>query len=138
MSSTPGEGPQRSVEELMQELGDRAAALVRQEIALARSELAGQAREAGVGAGLLGAAGLLGLLSAGTATTGLILLLARRPRPWLAAFTVTGGYAGAAALLAREGRRRLAEVGVPVPEQTVETLKETAQWAKNPHGSATT
>ena len=129
----PPPGSERSVEELFGELGDRAAALVRQEIELARAEMTAQVREASVGAGLIGAAGLLGLLSAGTGTTALVLMLARRPRPWLAALTVTGAYAGGAALLAREGRRRIAEVGVPVPQQTVETLKETAQWKTRPH-----
>jgi Putative Actinobacterial Holin-X, holin superfamily III len=128
--------PERPVEDLMRQLAEQAGALVREEIALARAELEGQVRELGVGAGMIGAAGLLGLLSAGTGTAALVLMLARRPRPWFAAATVSGAYAGAAALLAREGQRRIAAVGVPVPQQAAETLKEGPPWQTTPPGSA--
>jgi hypothetical protein len=136
MAATPP--PERAVDELLRELADEAGTLVREEIALARKELESQVRELGVGAGLLGAAGLLGLLSAGTGTAALVLLLARRPRPWFAAATVSGAYAGAGAMLAREGRRRITAVGVPVPEQTAETLKEGLPWPTRQTGSAPT
>jgi Putative Actinobacterial Holin-X, holin superfamily III len=139
VAGTPPSG-ERSVEDLLRQLADEAGTLVREEIALARRELESQVRELGVGAGMVGAAGLLGLLSAGAGTAALVLLLARRPRPWFAAATVSGLYAGAGALLAREGRRRIAAVGVPVPEQTAETLKEGVPWrtTQTPPGSAPT
>jgi Putative Actinobacterial Holin-X, holin superfamily III len=119
---------ERPVEELLRDLAEQAGTLVREEIALARTEMVQQARELGVGAGMVGGAGVLGLLSAGAGTAGLILMLARRPRPWFAAVTVSGAYAGGALLLGREGRRRIQEVGVPLPQQAAEELKETAQW----------
>jgi hypothetical protein len=134
-ASPPSE---RSVEDLLRRLSEQAGTLVRQEIALARQEMTDQARELGVGAGMMGGAAVLGLLSAGSGTAGLVLLLARRPRPWLAAVTVAGAYGGAAFALAREGRRRMAAVGVPVPEQTAETLREAAPWSTTPPGSAPT
>lgn len=117
--------PERPAEELLRDLAEQAGTLVREEIALARTEMLQQARELGVGAGMVGAAGLLGLLSAGSGTAGLVLMLARRPRPWVAALTVGGAYAGGALLLAREGRRRIEAVGMPLPDQAVEELKET-------------
>jgi hypothetical protein len=129
---------ERSVEDLLRRLSEQAATLVRQEIALARREMTDQAREVGVGAGMIGGGALLGLLSAGTGTAGLVLLLARRRGPSLAALTVGGGYGGAAFLLAREGRRRIAAVGLPVPQQTAETLKEATPWSTTPPGSAPT
>ena len=123
----PGAREQPSLEEVVQGLGEEVKHLMRAEIALAREEMTGQVRELGLSAGMLGGAALLGLLSAGSATAGLVLALARGRRPWLAAATVSAGYAGGALILAREGQRRIAEIGVPVPEQTIDTLKETAQ-----------
>ena len=136
--SDASQGPEPSVEELVRQLSEQAGTLVRQEIALARREMADQARELGVGGGMLGGAAVLGLLAAGSGTAGLVLMLARRPRPWLAALTVSAAQAGGAALLAREGRRRIAAVGIPVPQQTAETLKEAAPWSTTPPGSAPT
>jgi hypothetical protein len=130
--------PDRSVEDLLRELSEQAGTLVREEIALARTEIEQQVRELGAGAGMIGGAGVLGLLSAGAGTAGLILLLARRPRPWFAALTVSGAYAAGGAALAREGWRRIQAVGVPLPEQTAETLKETTQWPTRPPASGPT
>ncbi len=46
------------------------------------------------------------------------------------AFLIVGVVIGAvAAVLAMSGRRKLAEVR-PVPDQTVDTLKEDARWAR--------
>jgi hypothetical protein len=128
----------QSVEDLLRRLADEAGTLVRQELELARAELAGQARELAIGGGMVAGGGLLGLLSAGSGTAALILVLARRPRPWLAALTVSGLYAGGAAALALEGRRRILQVGVPIPEQTVDTLREGPPWATTPAGSVPT
>jgi hypothetical protein len=128
----------RSIEELLRQLADEAGTLVRQELELARAEMAQQARQMATGAGMIGAGALLGLLSAGAGTAGVVLLLARRPRPWLAALAVSGAYAGAGVLLAREGQRRIRAVGAPLPRQTAQTLKETPRWPTTPPGSART
>ncbi|MDP9375969.1 MAG: phage holin family protein [Actinomycetota bacterium] len=98
----------------------------RAEIALSRQEMAGQSRELGVAGGMAGGAGLLGVLSAGTGTAGLVLLLARRMPPWTAALMVSGAYAGAAALLGLKARQVVEEVGVPAPDQAVNILKQAA------------
>ena len=47
-------------------------------------------------------------------------------------------YAAIAGVLYLRGKQRMEEAGSPVPEQTVETLKEDAQWAKHPTTSAKT
>lgn len=117
----------RSLGDSAQELGEEVKGLVRTEIALARQEMTEQSRELGLAAGMVGGAGLLAAMSAGTATAGVVLLLGRRMPPWLAALTVSGGYAGAAALLGLDARRRIEEVGVPAPDQAVEILKDTVQ-----------
>jgi len=128
--SEPLHGDERPISELVQSLPEQAVALVRKEVELARQEMVAKAREAAPGAAMVGAGGVLGTLATGTATAGLVLLLARRPRPWGAAFAVTGLYAGAGAVLARAGVERLKAVGPPVPEQTVRGLKEDMRFFK--------
>jgi hypothetical protein len=39
-------------------------------------------------------------------------------------------------VLAFKGRTKMKEMGKPVPEQTIETVKEDLQWAKHPTKSA--
>ena len=49
---------------------------------------------------------------------------------WLAALIVTAVYAVVAGVLALRGRERIQQATPPVPEQTIETVKEDVQWAK--------
>ena len=123
-------GAEPSVDELVRTVSEQAVALARQEVELARRELTAKAQEAAPGAAMVGAAGLLGVLAAGTGTASLVLLLARRPRPWAAGLTVTGFYAAAGAVLARAGVERLRAAGPPVPGQTVRSVKENFAWIK--------
>ena len=48
----------------------------------------------------------------------------------IAALIVTGAYLAIAGVLALIARSRLEKAGGPVPEQTVETLKEEVEWVK--------
>ena len=117
----------RSLGRSAQELADQVKGLVQAEIALARSEMTGQTRELGLATGMGGAAAGLAVASAATATAGLVMLLAEKTPPWLAAFTVSGAYAGGAALLAQRARQKVEDVGVPAPDQAIGILKDTAQ-----------
>lgn len=129
-SSESMPGNERPLSELVQSLPEQAVALIRKEVDLAREEMVAKARQAAPGAAMVGAGGLLGTLATGTATAGLVLLLARRPRPWGAALAVTGLYAGAGAVLARAGVEQLRAVGPPIPEQTVRGLKEDVRFLR--------
>jgi uncharacterized membrane protein YqjE len=120
----------RSLDEIVHKLSEQAVTLARQEVELARREMEAKAREAVPGVAMLGAAGLLGLLATGTGTAGLVLMLARRPRPWAAALAVTGLYGGAGAVLARTGIERLRAASPPIPEETVRNVKENLGWLK--------
>ena len=55
----------RPVGELFRELSDQTTTLVRQELELAKLELAQKGRRAGIGASMFGAAGVAGLYAVG-------------------------------------------------------------------------
>jgi hypothetical protein len=120
----------RPVGELLGELAEQTATLVRQEIALARAELVEKGRHAGLGAGLIGGGGALALFAFGGLTTALILLLDLAMAAWLGALIVAVAYGSIAAVLALRGRREIEESAPVVPEQTIETLKEDVEWAR--------
>ena len=144
MALAPSNGPQAAdlrelpVAELLKQLANETTTLVRQELELAKAEMREKAGKAGAGAGMWGAAGVIGLLGLGSLTTFLILALDGVMPNWLAALIVGIAYAAIAGVLYLRGKQRVEEAGSPVPEQTVETLKEDAQWAKHPTTSAKT
>lgn len=122
--------------ELFKRLSEDTSQLVRLEIELAKSEMTAKGKKIGAGAGLVGAAALLGLLAAGAATAFLIALLDTFMATWLAALIVTIVYLAIAAVLAVQGKNRIQNAGPPVPEQTIETVKEDVEWAKSRGTSA--
>jgi Putative Actinobacterial Holin-X, holin superfamily III len=120
-----------STGKLIKQLSEQTSTLVRQELELAKAELAAKGKSAGVGAGMLGGAGVAGLLALGALTATLILALAEAMDTWAAALIVTAIWAGAAGILALMGRDRVREGMPPAPEQTLESVKEDVQWAKS-------
>jgi hypothetical protein len=127
---------ERSIGELFSKLSNETSTLIRQEMALARAELTEKGKEAGKGAGLFGGAGAVGLLGAGALTAGIILLLDLAIAAWLAAIIVGLIYVAVAAVLGLKGRDRIQAATPPVPEQTVDTVKEDVEWAKTRAQSA--
>jgi uncharacterized membrane protein YqjE len=121
---------EESMGELFKELSDDLSTLMRQELALAQAEMTEKGKQAGIGIGMLGGAGLLGFVALLAFTTTVIALLSTTMRVWIAALIVTVLYALIAGGLALVGKNQVAEAVPPVPEQTTETLKEDAQWAK--------
>lgn len=117
--------------ELVKQLSGQVSTLMRQEVELAKAEAAEKGKKAGVGAGMWGGAGVAGLLTLGSLTAFLILLLALAIPAWASALLVTALWAAVAGALALQGRNKLREMGKPVPEKTVETVKEDVQWLKN-------
>ena len=118
----------QSIGELLKQLSEQTATLVRQELDLARAEMQQKGKRAGVGIGMIGAGGVLALAAVGALTATLILVLAEWMDAWIAALIVTLVYA---AVLALQGKEKVGEANPPVPEQTIETVKEDVQWAKS-------
>jgi hypothetical protein len=125
-----------STGELVKQLSEQTSILVRKELELAKAELTEKGKTAGIGAGILGGAGVAGLLALGALTATIILLLAEAMDAWVAALIVTAIWGATAGILALTGRDRVREGMPPAPEQTVESVKEDVQWAKTRAKSA--
>ena len=134
----PEELRERPIGDLVKQLASQTSTLVRQEIDLAKAEMSQKASIAGKGAGLLGGAAVTGLLAAGALTACLILVLSEAMDAWLAALIVAVVMGIVAAALGLAGRNKVREATPPVPEQTVETVKEDVEWAKTRTPSART
>jgi uncharacterized membrane protein YqjE len=135
VNAPTGDSRDRPIGELVKELSSQTSLLVRQEIELARAELQQKGKLAGKGAGMLGGAAIAALLALGALTAGLIALLDREMATWVAGLIVMALWAVVALVLAKAGQKSLKKASPPAP-QTVETVKEDIQWAKNPTGSA--
>ncbi len=121
----------KSMGDLLKQLSQETSTLVKQELDLAKAEMAQKGKKAGMGAGFLGGGALIGLGAFGAFTTFLIALIATAVNhTWLAALIVTAVYGAIAAVLALRGKDKIQEATPPAPEQTVETLKEDVEWAR--------
>jgi hypothetical protein len=127
---------EQPLSEVAQDLTRDLSLLVRQEVELAKSEMATKGRVAAPGLGMIGGAGVVGLVAAGALTAFLILALSMVLPEWLSALLVGVALAGAAYVLAKQGKERVEEAGSPLPEQTIETVKEDVEWAKTRATSA--
>ena len=119
-----------STAELVKELSREVSQLVREEIALAKAEMTQKGKHAGIGAGMLSGAAVLGLAAVGGSMAFLVLVLDSWMPGWLAALIVTVVYGAAAAVLALRGKERISHATPPAPTQTIESVKEDVQWAK--------
>lgn len=120
----------RPIGEIARELASDVSLLVRQELKLARAEMQEKGRIALPGLGMIGGAGLAALCAAGALTAFLVLVLDLAMPAWLAALITGTALAGVAVVLALTGKERVEEAGSPYPEETIEEVKEDAQWVK--------
>jgi hypothetical protein len=128
MSSTTSEP---SIAELIKQLSEQSSRLARQEVELAKAELAIKGKRAGIGAGMFGGAGVFGFYGFGALTAAAVLVLATAVTAWLAALIVAAVLAAVAGVLALQGKKKVAQATPPVPEQAAESVKEDVQWAKS-------
>jgi len=121
---------EQSTGDLVKQLTQQVSTLVRQEVELAKVEMADKGKKAGVGLGMFGGAGVAALLGLGALTAFLILVLHQAIPAWAAALVVTVIWGAVAGVLALQGREKVKEVGTPIPEQTAESVKEDVEWLK--------
>ncbi|MEW2135753.1 phage holin family protein [Streptomyces sp. NPDC005409] len=128
---SPHAGQEASIGDLIGEIGSDLSQLVRDEIELAKAEIKQESSKAGKAVGMLGGAGYAGHLVLLLGSLTVIFALSHVMDPAWAALIVTAVWAVVGAVLYTTGRKRLRTVNLK-PEQTVETLKEDARWARHP------
>src|SRR5437764_8296200 len=119
-----------SVAELVKQLSDQSSRLARQEVELAKAEMAVKGKRAGIGAGMFGGAGAFAFYAFGALTAAAILALATAVDGWLAALIIAVVYGAIAGVLALQGKNKVQAATPPVPESAVESTKEDVAWVK--------
>lgn len=112
-----------STAELVGRITENLSSLFRKEIELAKAETKAEAVKAGMGAGMLAAAGVLSLLILGLASMAGAQWLSNAMTLGWAYLTVAGIWLVAAVIFSLVGRSKLRTLN-PVPERTAETLRE--------------
>ncbi|WP_205475096.1 phage holin family protein [Nocardioides sp. SYSU D00038] len=125
----PGADDDRSLGQIVSEVGQDLSTLLKQEMELAKVELKEELSRTGKGAGMLGGAGLAGWFLTLFLSLALMFLLDN----WLpveAAALITGVvWAVVAAVLALTGRKALQKSNPQLP-RTQQTIKEDVAWAR--------
>jgi hypothetical protein len=121
---------ERSLGELFADLARETGDLVRHELDLAKAELSQKASQAGKHAGLVGTGGAVAYAGLLAIIAGVILALGMIMPLWISAVIVGGVVALIGYLMLQRGREGLKHLDM-TPRQTIETIKEDAEWAKN-------
>ena len=119
----------RSVGELLSDLTRDIGALVRDEVTLAKSEITQKAAQAGKNIAGIAVGGVLAFAGFLAVEGAAIAALAKVMPLWAAALIVGVIVLVVAVMLIMNGVAALKEQDL-TPRQTIETLKEDAQWAK--------
>jgi membrane protein len=131
-----GTDDDQSVGELVQQLSQQTAALVRQEMRLATVELQQKGKKAGIGAGMFGGAGVVALYGGGALIAAAVLGIATFLEPWMAAVIVGVVLLAVAGILALTGKKQVEQAGPPVPEEAVESAKRDVDEVKRARARA--
>ena len=129
----PEDVAETSIGSLIGNISNDLSQLFRQEVELAKVELKQEAAKAGKAAGMLGVAAFAGYLAVVLLSFAAVFGLANVLDAGWAALIVAAVWAIVGGVLFATGRTKLKTVD-PVPHRTVNTLKEDAQWLKNPTG----
>jgi Putative Actinobacterial Holin-X, holin superfamily III len=124
------EGTSESLGELLSQLTNHSAALVRDEMALAKQELVETARSLSRGITRIVLGTLIGLIALAGFAAAAAIRLADFMAPAYAALVVAGALALLGGAIAAAGIGRLKRTTL-TPEQTMETLEENKEWLKD-------
>lgn len=119
----------RPISSILQDVVGDVTGIVRSEIKLAKAEITADAKRFARALPLAVAGAILGLFALGLLLTTILLAIAIALPAWLSALIVFAGTAIIAWALFAAGKARLRRINV-VPEKTVNTIKENAEWVK--------
>jgi hypothetical protein len=123
------ETDQRPLGELFKELARDTGVLVRKEVELAKTEMAGKAKVAAKDGALIAGGAALAYYATFVLLAALVLGLATVMPLWASALLVGVVLAAGAATLAVVGIKKLKRVD-PKPRETIRTLKENKLWLR--------
>jgi uncharacterized membrane protein YqjE len=121
----------QSTSELVQRASEQITRLVRDEIALAKAELAVKGKHAGIGVGLFGGGGVLALYGVGALIATLIIVFDLFLPLWLAALIVTVVLFAVAGILALLGKKQVTKATPPEPAEAVASVKADVDEVKH-------
>jgi len=113
----------QSTSELVQRASEQLSRLVRDEIALAKAELAEKGKRAGIGVGLFGTGGVLAFYGVGAMVATLIIVFDLFLPLWLAALLVTVVLFAMAGVVALLGKNQVTKAVPPEPTEAVASVK---------------
>jgi hypothetical protein len=120
---------ERSLGDLFGDLASETSTLVRQEVALAQTEMVHKATKVGKNVGYLVVGGAVGYAAALAMIAGIIILLGTVIPVWASALLVGVVISAIAFFMISSALTELRKTD-PVPRNTVETIKEDAKWLK--------
>ncbi len=126
-----GKTTEPSLGELVGQATKELSTLVRKEVELAKTELSTEVAKAGKGAGMFGGAGVTAMYGLTFVSLAAMFGLGEVIPIGFAALIIGVLWFAAAGILAMRGKKAFADFS-PVPERTIKTLKEDAQWARHP------
>ncbi len=126
---SPAVGEQ-SVGELVQQASAQMSDLVRQEMRLARAEMTRKGKQAGLGGGMFGGAGLLSVIALLTLTGAAVAAIALVLPVWASFLIVAGGLLAMAGLMALVGKRELGQAVPPKPQGAIDGVRADVEEIK--------
>lgn len=118
-----------SIGDLVRQLANQSATLMRSEVALAKREVGEKAAAVSVDVAIVAAGAAIGLVASLALTASLVIALIPLIGAWQAALTVGLVLLVGAVVLALFGYRRLTRETLK-PEQTIESIEENKQWLR--------
>lgn len=118
------EHAEASMGELVVKITEDVRTLVRDEIRLAQLELKNKGKQAGLGAGMFGGAGLFAMFGIGALVACAILALGLVMPHWLAALIVGVVLLAIAGVLALIGKSKLSKAMPPTPDEAIGGVKK--------------
>jgi lipopolysaccharide export LptBFGC system permease protein LptF len=121
----------KSTAELVQRASEQLSRLVRDELTLAKAELAEKGKRAGIGAGLFGGAGVLAMYGVGVAIATAVIALDLVLPLWLAALIVTVVLFAIAGVLALLGKKQVNRAVPPEPSAAIASVRADVDEVKH-------
>lgn len=130
LSHGPGDLRDAPIADVAKTVAGQAQKLAAQEVKLAKAEMGEKVKDVGIAAGLGGGAGYVAYLASIAFMLCLIFALAEVMPTAVAALIVTLALAAIAGVLAMKAKKKIQDAGLPIPEQTVESIKQTIETVK--------